>query len=149
MRPPAARRADAELLNGLLDLERRTIGAYTAGIPLLTGASLTAAQRFLAQELAHAAELSRLLKRAGVVAHRPSDSYDLGHPRSAAAVLGLLHASETAQLAAYITAIPRLATGTVRASTASILADDAQHVSVLRSALALDPVPTAFVTGRE
>ncbi len=147
--PPGARGADVELLNGLLDLEHRTIGAYTAGIPLLTGATLTAAQRFLAQELAHAAALSGLVKLRGAVADKPRDSYDFGHPRSATEVLRLLHAAETAQLAAYIAVIPRLATGTVRSATASILADDAQHVSVLRSALALDPAPSAFVTGHE
>lgn len=141
--------ADAARLNGLLDLKHRTIGAYTAGIPLLAGGTLSAAQRFLGQELSHADELSGLVKRTGAVADRPSDSYDFGHPRSAVAVLRLLHAAETAQLAAYIAVIPRLVPGASRAAAASILADDAQHVAVLRSALALDPVPSAFVTGRE
>ncbi len=140
---------DAALLNRLLDLEHRAIGAYTAGIPLLSGHILTGARLFLSQELSHAGELSGLVKQAGGKASLPHESYDFGHPHSAPGVLALLHTVESAQLAAYVELIPRLSSGRIRATATSILANDAQHVSVLRAALRVAPVPSAFVTGRE
>jgi hypothetical protein len=35
----------------------------------------------------------------------------------------------------------------VRAALSSILANDAQHLVVVRRALRVEPIPTAFVTG--
>jgi hypothetical protein len=39
--------------------------------------------------------------------------------------------------------------GSTRATLASIVANDAQHVSVLRLSLKRGPIPSAFVTGHE
>ena len=39
--------------------------------------------------------------------------------------------------------------GEARAAVAAILANDAQHVSLLRAELGMDPLPAAFVTGGE
>jgi len=141
--------SDAELLNSLLHLERRAIAAYTAGAPLLNGRDGRAATAFLRQELAHAGLLLALIKRAGGTAPPRLASYDLGHPRNPRDVLALLHQVERAQLSAYVDAVPRLSPGYLRASVATILADDAQHVSVLRTLLGLNPVPAAFVSGGE
>ena len=47
-------------------------------------------------------------------------------------MLALLHRLERAQIAAYLDAIPQLSPGPVRAAVASILANDAQHLAVLR-----------------
>jgi len=140
---------DVELLNRVLDLEHAAIVAYTAGIPLLTGPDQVAAKRFLAQELSHAASLSGMVRQAGGNAHLPKPSYDLGHPRNARDVLVLLHGQESAQIAAYIDVLPGLSPGGARAAVASILANDAQHISILRSAIGRNPAPAAFVTGRE
>jgi hypothetical protein len=141
--------SDAQLLNSLLRLERRAIAAYTAGAPLLSGRDGRAATAFLRQELAHAGLLLALIKHAGGTAPARLASYDLGHPRNRGDVLALLHQVERAQLVAYVDAVPRLSPGYVRASVATILADDAQHVSVLRTLLGMNPVPAAFVTGGE
>ncbi|HEX3511861.1 MAG TPA: ferritin-like domain-containing protein, partial [Solirubrobacteraceae bacterium] len=124
--------SDSQLLNSLLLLERRAIAAYTAGAPLLSGRDLRAATAFLRQELVHAGHLILLIKRAGGTASPRVASYDLGHPRNARDVLTLLHQVERAQLGAYIDAIPKLSPGPLRASVATIVADDAEHVSVLR-----------------
>jgi hypothetical protein len=141
--------SDAGLLNSLLALERRAIAAYTAGAPLLVGRDGRAATAFLRQELAHAGLLLALIKRAGATAAPRPASYDLGHPRDSRDVLALLHEVERAQLAAYVVAVPRLSPGYLRASVATILADDAQHVSVLRTLLGLRPVPAPFVSGAQ
>jgi hypothetical protein len=148
--PPAARAADIDLLHTSMSLEFRTIAAYTAGIPLLSGSIKRSAVQFLHQELSHMARLGTLVKRAGGKPYGRADSYDFGHPggpphASARDILVLLHSLETAQLAAYLHAIPRLAPGPVRGDVAAILADQAQHIAVLRTALGLAPVPAAFV----
>ncbi|MGI8429771.1 MAG: ferritin-like domain-containing protein [Solirubrobacteraceae bacterium] len=146
---PPARDTDVALLNRVLDLEHATIAAYTAGIPRLSGAGQIAAKRFLAQELSHAGQLRRLIKQARGYAHVPEPSYDLGNPHDGRDVLMLLHRSEGAQVATYIEVLPGLSPGSVRAAVASILANDAQHISILRSAIGLEPDPAALVTGSE
>ena len=140
---------DVAALNRLLDIEYAAVAAYTAGIPLLTGRGLTAAKRFLDQELSHANELAGLISFEHGRPKSAKASYDLGHPRSGADVIRLLHTVESTQIAAYVDAIPRLSPGRVRAALASILANDAQHISILRSVLGRPPAPAAFVTGSE
>ncbi len=147
--PSQARSADVEILNRALDREHAAIAAYTAGIPLLSGPAQAAAERFLDQELSHAGELSGLIRQAGGKANKPNPSYDLGRPRTSTDVLRLLHALERAEIAGYLEAIPYVSPGPVRAATAAILANDAQHVAVLRASLGLEPAPDAFVAGGE
>jgi Ferritin-like domain len=140
---------DVELLNHLLHLEHVGIAAYTAGTPLLAPATVKAGQLFLNDELAHAGALAGLIRAAGSKPIKPAPSYDLGHPRSSREVLALLHRIEQEQIAAYLDALPRLEPAVVKQSVASILANDAQHVAVVRAALGQPAVPSAFVTGRE
>jgi rubrerythrin len=147
--PPHVRAKDVEILNRALDLEHKAIAAYTAGIPLLGGSAHDAAKQFLGQELSHAGELSGLIKQAGGKANKPKASYDLGRPRNRTDVLRLLHELERAEIAVYLAAIPDVSPGSVRAAVAAILGNDAQHVVILRAALGLEPIPSAFVTGGE
>jgi Ferritin-like domain len=146
---PPIQQADIDILGGLLRLERRTVAAYTAGGPLLTRPDALMARQFLDEELQHTGELLSLITAAGGIgAPRPA-SFDLGHPTSDAEVLALLHSLERAQIVAYLAAIPRLSPGPVRAAVASILANDAQHLAVLRLTQGLNPAPSAFVSGAE
>jgi hypothetical protein len=144
-------RTDVEILGGLLELERRTVAAYTAGIPLLTRPDARTARQFLNEELQHTGELLSLIMAAGEAASfQPrAASYDLGHPVDDAEVLSLLHGLERAQLAAYLKAIPRLSPGPVRAAASSILANDAQHIAIIRLAQGMPAIASAFVTGSE
>jgi bacterioferritin (cytochrome b1) len=147
--PTPLRELDVGILNQLLDLELHTIAAYTAGIPLLGKPQQAIAQQFLGQELAHADELGGLIRLAGSKPLKAKPSYDLGHPRTHRDVLRLLHALERAQVAAYLAAIPRVYLGSVRAALAAVVANDAQHIFMLRPALGLEPMPGALVTGAE
>ncbi len=140
---------DIALLGHLLYLEHLAIAAYTAGTPLLPPATVKAGQLFLNDELSHAGDLAGLIRAAGAKPPKPAPSYPLGHPRTGEEVLALLHAVERAQVAAYLDAIPRLRPGTLKQQVASILANDAQHLAVVRAALHQPAVPSAFVTGRE
>ncbi|MEA2198243.1 MAG: hypothetical protein QOJ25_2294 [Solirubrobacteraceae bacterium] len=147
--PAAVRRADISIMNGVLDLEHTAIAAYTAGIPLLTGRARAAATRFLRQELSHASKLHDTIKGAGGKPHLAKASYDLGSPDSETDVLDMLRALEKSLLSAYLAAIPELMPGWLRAVAAGILANEAQHISVLRSVQGQRPVPSAFVTASE
>jgi bacterioferritin (cytochrome b1) len=147
--PPTALVADIEMLNRALDLEHKAIAAYTAGIPLLSRHDHAAAKRFLGQELSHAGELAGLINQAGGEPDKPRQSYNLGRPRDRTDVLRLLHELERAQIEGYVQAISVVSPGPVRAAVAAILANDAQHVAVLRSSLGLNPLSGAFVAGGE
>lgn len=140
---------DVDLLNQLLHLEHVGIAAYTAGTPLLPPAVTKAGELFLNDELAHAGALAGLVRAAGGKPIKPAPSYPLGHPRTSQEVLQLLHTIENMQISAYLGAIAMLAPGSVKQSVASIMANDAQHVAVVRVALGQPAVPSAFVTGKD
>jgi hypothetical protein len=147
--PSNLKTADAAIFNRLIDAEYVVAAAYTAGIPLLSDHSLRAAKHFLVQEVAHIQQLTNLVSVAQGVAHGPRASYDLGRPKNQTQILDLIHRAEQATVRAYLDAIPKLTPGAARAAAASILANEAQHVSVIRRNLALDPVPDATVTAVE
>ena len=147
--PPAVRAGDVAILNAALDREHQLIAAYTAGIPLLVEPGRVAAEQFLGQHLAHAGQLAGWIKQAHAEANKPLAAYGLGHPRTAMEMLTGLHSLENAMIAAYLAAIPKLSPGKLRANTASMLANEAQHVAVLRSVLGLQPAQSALVTGGE
>jgi len=140
---------DVDLLNRLLHLEHMAIAAYTAGIPLLAQPTAKAGQLFLNDEISHAGDIAGLVREAGGKPIKPAPSYALGHPRTSDAVLMLLHSVENAQISGYLYAIQRLEPGVVKQQVASILANDAQHVAVVRAALGRPAIPSAFVTGRD
>ena len=147
--PVAVRRTDIAIMNRALDLEHYAIAAYTAGIPLLTGHARAAATRFLGQELSHASKLHDTIKGAGGKPSAPQASYHLGTPGSEADVLEMLRRTEESLLTAYFVAVRELMPGWLRAVAAGILANEAQHISVLRAAQGRRAVPSAFVTASE
>jgi bacterioferritin (cytochrome b1) len=140
---------DIDLLNQLLHLEHVGIWAYTAATPLLPPSVTKAGSLFLNDELAHAGALANLIRAAGGKPMKPASSYPIGHPRNSQEVLEVLHAVENMQISAYLGAIAALAPGSVKQSIASIMANDAQHVAVVRAALHRPAVPSAFVTGKD
>jgi hypothetical protein len=140
---------DVDLLNHLLHLEHVSIAAYTAGIPLLAQPTANAGQLFLNDEISHAGDVAGLVREVGGKPIKPAPSYALGHPRNSEEVLMLLHEVENAQIAGYLHAIQLLEPGVLKQQVASILANDAQHIAVVRAALGRPAIPSAFVTGRE
>jgi Ferritin-like domain len=140
--------ADVDVLNQLLALEYHAVAAYTAGIPFLRRPEHKAAKQFLGQEVTHASTLAGLIKQAGGKPVTPEPSYDLGRPREDD-ILALLHKLEADQLQGYIELIPALTKGKLRATAAAIMANDAQHLAVIRQQQGQPPIPSPFATGRE
>jgi hypothetical protein len=147
--PESLKAVDAAIFNRLIDAEYAAAAVYIAGIPLLSDHNYRAAKHFLVQEVAHIQQLSNLVNVAHGTPHGPRSSYDLDHPRSQTQVMELIHRAEQATVRAYLDAIPELTPGPARAAAASILANEAQHVSIVRRNLGLDPVPSAVLTAAE
>jgi hypothetical protein len=61
--------------------------------------------------------------------------------------VALLKRLERLQIRTYLETIPRLSGGRVRAAMAAILANDAQHLAMLRWQAGGPPAPAALVTG--
>jgi hypothetical protein len=61
----------------------------------------------------------------------------------------MLRATEASLVSAYLDAIPQLVPGWLRAVAAGILANEGQHISVLRAVQGRQPVPGAFLTASE
>ncbi len=145
---PAPERAGlVERLNGVLAADQETIFAYTFAGPLLSGRSQRADGRFLGDENTHAGVIRALIVRAGARPHSRQPVYDLGDPHSKTQVLQMLRGLEQTQINLCLSAIPRIASAWVRTAIASILANDAQHIVVLRLLERLPPIQGAFVGG--
>jgi rubrerythrin len=143
-----AAKRDAEILNGVLDLEHRAIAVYTAGAPLLKGDVLKLGRQFLSQEKEHADTLETAIRDAGGRPRRPQPSYDFPSVTDQAGTLKLATTIEDMAIAAYLDAIPRLASVDLRATAASIVTNEAEHLSVLLGAQGRPQVPSAFVVGK-
>ena len=124
-------------------LESGELGARAGGL----------ARLFRDQEREHAAALTTALRNRG---GRPPAA-----PRAAGAVPGLAEAAgrgreamlafaaelETAAVAAYGDAIGKLEDPILLSTAASIMANQGQHLAILREQLGQDPVPEAFESG--
>ncbi len=140
--------ADIAILNSAIDLENTAIAAYTAGAPLLKGEVLKLGREFLSQEKDHANALSTAVTQLGGHPSRPKAAYDFPRVRTQRDVLLLANTIEHEAIAAYLDALPKLSSPDLRATAASIVTNEAEHVSVLLGALGRAQVPTAFVSGR-
>jgi rubrerythrin len=144
----ASAAADVEILNGAIDLENTTIAAYTAGAPLLKGEVLKLGRELLGQEKDHADALSTAVTALGGHPARPKSAYDFPQARSQRDVLLLANMLENTAIAAYLETLPKLSSPDLRTTAASIVTNEAEHVSVLLGALGRPQAPTAFVAGK-
>jgi rubrerythrin len=140
-------KVDVEILNGALDLELMAVAAYKTGAGQLKGDVLQVVKGFLEQEQEHADALAQAIRDADGTPNKAKSSYDFPKFASQDGVLKFAIALENTAVAAYIDALPKLTKSDLRATAASILTVEAEHISVLRGALGLAPVPDAFVTG--
>jgi Domain of unknown function (DUF4439) len=138
---------DVELLTAALELERRTVQAYVACIPLLSPANAKAAAVWLSAELEHTGALIGLIFQAGAKAQPRANSYDIGPmPSNQAQALARLASLEQLQISYYLRIISQLQLAAARASVSAILSSDAQHIALLRLVQGKPAVPSAFVT---
>ena len=153
----AATSGDAEILSSAIHLEQVAVLAYAAAIDSgkLTPAFAKIATRFRDHEQAHADTLTTALTDLGGMPPKQATQADLlevveglADARSQADLANLAIELEMAAVAAYLDAHRKLVEAKLLQTGASIMANEAQHLVVLRQAVKRDPVPHAFETGK-
>ena len=148
---------DAPVLARAINLERVTMIAYdrVLGGGVLTPSVRGVLRRFRAHEQQHEAALVTALEGLGGTPPAPPEgpgavddvAEGLRDVRSQADVLSFLIELETAGVAAYFDAQAKLTEAKLLQTGASIMANEGQHLVVLRKAAGQDPIPNAFETG--
>ena len=149
--------SDAAILESAIGLEQVSAFAYEtlAGSQRLDKTVAAMARRFARHERAHADALRTQLEALGgtappeprTVAEVDRVLPGLGAARTQADVLTFAIELESAAVAAYHDAHQRLQDPKILQTAASIMANEGQHLVVLRRALNQEPVPFAFETG--
>lgn len=148
---------DAAVLEQAINLEQVAGIAYDTVIAggLLSPAALRVAKRFREHEREHAKTLSTALTDlGGTPLAPPAGAADvdkvvkgLSEVRTQADVVNFLIELELAAVAAYHEAHGKLLETRLLQTSASIMANEGQHLVVLRKLVGADPVPNAFETG--
>ncbi len=142
--------ADAEILNNVLSRELAAVRAYERTLPLLHGAALAGAREFRAQEQEHADAIVKALRGLGAEAAPAEEEIENEGPKTQADALGFLYEVESVSVAYGLRAISHLTSPWPRSLLGSIVANQAQHLVVLRRALGADAaesIPEAFEDG--
>lgn len=143
--------ADAAVLNSALARELTAAAAYSRGLAILRGPQNRSLDReFRTQEQEYADAIAKAIRGLGGKAEAEAEPLAPPAAKGARGFLAALYELESANLAAYLDAAPRLNTAAPRALAASLAAGHAQHLVVLREALGADlvaAVPQAFDGG--
>lgn len=142
--------SDAEILNEALARELTLLDVYTQARPFLRGSRLALGRQLRAQEQEYADALTKSIRGLGGDTEAEPEELDLTKTEDQAGLLSLLYEHESAALAFYIDAAPRLYTPAPRTLDASLAAGHAQHLVVLRQGLGIDvaaSVPEGFDGG--
>jgi hypothetical protein len=149
---------DAEILKSAIGIEQIAVFAYdrAASSGLLNRATTAIARQFGAHEQEHADGLTSALEaRGGSAPTKPRTLADLdavqrglGDARSQAAVANFAIELEMAAIAAYYDAQTKFKDAKLLQTGASIMANEGQHLTVLRQAVSKPAVPSAFETGK-
>ncbi len=142
--------ADAETLNNVLAREQAAIRAYERTLPLLHGPDLASAREFRAQEQEHVNAIVKALRGLGEKAEPEEEEIESEGLKNEADALAFLYEVESVSVAYGLRAISHLSAPWPRSLLGSIVADQAQHLVVLRRALGADvaeSIPGAFEDG--
>lgn len=142
--------ADAEILNEGLARELTMLDAYTHGRALLRGRQRALGRQLRAHEQEYIDALTKAIRGLGGDTDAEPEELDLTKVDEEAGLLARLYELESAALAFYVDAAPRLYTSAPRTLDASLAAGHAQHLVVLRQGLGVDAagsVPEGFDGG--
>jgi hypothetical protein len=148
--PEAA--ADAEVLEKVLVRQNAAVGAYEATVPGLPPRLRPMAQLFRTQEQEHVDATTKAIRALGGRVEAPAEEIDPGEPGSARERLVFLYEVESVTIDDELVALSHV-TGTWQSSLlASTVANQAQHLVLLRRALGARPlaaIPAPFEDGSE
>lgn len=141
--------ADLALMNEVLARQQAAVAAYGQALPQLQGLPLREANRFRAQEQEHIDATMKALRALGGKADPPPETIEAGELKGGADALRFLYEVESATIDLELSAVAKL-TGAWRTTLASMVANQAQRLVLIRRALGaqpLDAVPEAFENG--
>jgi rubrerythrin len=140
---------DVRILNTALSSEYEAIAAYQVGAEsgLLQKPVLDLAVTFQSQHKEHADLLAKTVHKLGGAPVAAKSKYDfpVATLKTQADVLNFAATLEKGAVSAYLGAVPLFANRDLSKAAASILGDEAMHWAILRQALGMPPVPSAFV----
>jgi hypothetical protein len=143
--------ADVDLLNHVLGRQEAAIAAYGEVIPKLAPRLAHMAAYFRAQEAEHVDAVLKALRGLKSAAAEPSEeTIDVGELRTDRERLEFLYAVESATIDEELSAIASLEASWPRSLLTSSVANQAQHLTLLRQALGAGPlasVPAPFENG--
>jgi hypothetical protein len=141
---------DVRTLNEVLGRQLAAVAAYGQALLHLRGPDHAAAQQFRAQEQEHVDATTKTLRGIGAEADPPAETIETNDLKTRADSLEFLYEMESATLDAELSAVGKLSVDWPRPLIASMAANQAQHLVLLRRALGVKPletVPAAFETG--
>jgi hypothetical protein len=141
---------DAKVLNEILARQSAAVDAYDRVLPNLSGDDLAVAQQFRAQEQEHLDSTTKTLRGIGGESDPPAETIEATDLKTRADTLEFLYEMESATIDAELNAVSRLSVEWPRPLLASMAANQAQRLVLLRRALGskpLETVPDAFETG--
>jgi len=142
--------ADAKVLNEILGRQLAAASAYAQVLPKLKGADLAAAREFRAQEQEHVDATTKVLQKTGTEADPPAETIETNELKTQRDALTFLYEMESATIDAELDAIGKLHLAWPRPQLATMAANQAQRLVLIRRALGaapLETVPQAFETG--
>ena len=142
--------ADAEILNDVLARQLAAVRAYERTLPLLAGPALAGAREFRASEQEHVDATIKALRGLESAAEPTPEPLDTSGLRSTRERLVFLYEAESATIDEELSAISKLEATWPRSLLASTVANQAQHLTLLRRALGAGPlaqVPVPFENG--
>jgi rubrerythrin len=148
----AATPGDIDILNTALGLEYQGIAAYQIGAEsgLLKKPTLKVAVGFQSDHKKHAEALAGAISKMGGKPVEAKKAADYGFPvqtlKNEKDVLRFAAELEHGAVAAYLGAVSAFGDRELAKVAASILGNEAQHWSLLLSALGENPVPAAFAS---
>jgi hypothetical protein len=142
--------SDAQILDNVLGRQEAAAQAFAAVGPALAPRLARMAAYFRAQELEHADAVLKALRGLKSPAEPVGESIDAGGLKSERERLVFLYEVESATIDQELSAISNLESSWPRSLLASTVANQAQHLTLLREALGEGPlasVPVPFENG--
>jgi hypothetical protein len=148
--PSPEQAVDAELLNHVLGRQEAAIAAYGQVIPKLAPRLAHMAAYFRAQEQEHVDAVLKAMRGLKSAAEPSEEAIEVGDLKTDRERLEFLYEVESATIDEELSAISKLEASWPRSLLASTVANQAQHLTLLRQALGAGPlasVPVPFENG--
>lgn len=147
---PLDKEGDVAVLNEILARQLAAVDAYDQALPALRGSDRAAAQQFRAQEQEHVDATTKTLRGLDGEADPPPETIEASDLETRRDALGFLYELESATIDAELSAVAKLTIAWPRPLIASMAANQAQRLVLIRRALGAKPleaIPEPFETG--